>query len=283
MTAVLQRLPVTLVDAFARQAGEGNRAAVLPMPGQAGDRPGDQPIPDGQLAALARELAEPVTVFVWQTAADRARLRWFAPSGELPSCGHGTLAAAHLLLAGPGDDRPGPERVEFDTPLGVLRADRAGGDPRISMPLVPTRPWQPDAELAALLGVPVLEARRSDRHGLVRVPDAAAVRAVRPSLAALAAALDTVGLAVTAAGEPPYDVVSRWFVPRHDLEDQATGTAHCLLAGYWADRLGRTRLRARQASANGADLDLELCGGDVLLAGGAVTVGRRDVEPGWLR
>ncbi|HST49302.1 PhzF family phenazine biosynthesis protein [Jatrophihabitans sp.] len=276
MTAVLQRLPVTLVDAFARRAGEGNRAAVLLM--------ADQPagLSDDQLAALARELAEPVTVFVWPTGPDRARLRWFAPSGELPSCGHGTLAAAHLLVSGP--DSSGPGQISFDTPLGVLRADRAGGDPRISMPLVPTRPWQPDGvDLAGLLGVPVLEARRSDRHGLVRVPDAAAVRAVRPDLAALAAALDTVGLAVTAPGEPPYDIVSRWFVARHGLEDQATGTAHCLLAGYWAERLGRDRLSARQASANGADLTLQVQGNEVLLAGGAVTVGQRGVEPGWSR
>lgn len=274
MTAATRRLSVTLVDAFARRPGEGNRAAVVPLGVE---------LPEERLAELARELAEPVTVYLWRTAADRARLRWFAPSGELASCGHGTVAAAHLLLPEAEHAGTGPleaEQLSLETALGPLRAGRVGGDLRISMPLVATEPWQPEADLAGLLGVPVLEARRSQRHGLVRVPDAAAVRAVRPDLPALAAALDTVGLAVTAPGLAPYDIVSRWFVPRHGLEDQATGTAHCLLAGYWAERLGRTRLSARQASANGADIGLQVRDGDVLLTGGAVTVEERTIEPG---
>ncbi|HJQ01832.1 MAG TPA: PhzF family phenazine biosynthesis protein [Jatrophihabitans sp.] len=261
MTATADGLPVTLVDAFARRPGEGNRAAVVRLPDE---RPTDW------LADLARSLDQPVTVYVWQQSPDRAQLRWFAPSGELFSCGHGTLAAAHLLLP----DAPDGE-LELATPLGRLRADRPDGDVRISMPLVPTEPWPIEAELSEWLGVPVVEVRRSDRHGVARLAIAADVRSVRPDLDTLATRLPTVGLAVTAPGIPPYDIVSRWFVPRHGLEDQATGTAHCLLAGLWAERLGRTRLRAWQASANGAEFDLTVHGRELLLAGGAITVGRQ--------
>ncbi|MGI8665117.1 MAG: PhzF family phenazine biosynthesis protein [Jatrophihabitans sp.] len=252
-------LDVVFVDAFARAAGEGNRAAVIRLA---------EPRPEQLLAELARSLGQPVTVYLSSPSGGGTELRWFAPSGELRSCGHGTLAAAHLLL----DEADGAQ-LSFETPLGSLRASRVGTDIQISMPLEPLQPWPLDEAVAGWLGAQVLDSQRSARHGLVRVSDHRVVEQLRPDLAALAG-LPVVGLAVTAPGYPPYDLVSRWFVPRHGIEDQATGTAHCLLGGYWAGQLGRDRLLARQASSNGADLALTVGPHELLLAGGAVTVGR---------
>lgn len=260
---------VAYVDAFARRAGEGNRAAVLQV---------DAVPPADEMAALARELAEPITVFAAPGGEGRWRLRWFAPSGELRSCGHGTVAAAELLL--PPDDGAG---TVFDTALGPLPVRRCGEEIEIGMPAEPLIPWRPGDEVERLLGAQVVDAVRSPRHGLVEVADPAAVTGLAPDLDGLAA-LPVVGLAVTArtGGAPPYeghDIVSRWFVPRLGLEDQATGTAHCLLAPYWAARGLAGEIRARQASANGADIGLRPDGERVWLRGGAVRLAPGAVRP----
>lgn len=260
---------VAYVDAFAHRAGEGNRAAVLQV---------DRVPPEDEMAALARELAQPITVFAAPGGDDSWRLRWFAPSGELKSCGHGTLAAAELLLT-PDDGA----RTVFDTALGPLPARRRGNEIEIGMPAEPLVPWRPGDEVERLLGVPVVDAMRSPRHGLVAVADPAAVTGLTPDLDGLAA-LPVVGLAVTArtGGAPPYghhDIVSRWFVPRLGIEDQATGTAHCLLAPYWAGRGLPGKIRARQASVNGADIGLRREGERVWLRGGAVRLAPGAVRP----
>lgn len=246
-----------LIDAFAGHPGGGNRAAVVLLAG---------PAETSWYAETARVLAMPATVFCWPDD-DGFGLRWFAPSGELASCGHGLLAAAHALL--PTVDGA---RISFTSPLGTLPASRLSqGGIEVNLPTEPLTPWQVEPAIAGLLGCQVLDAVRNSRHGLVRVADADTVRQLRPDLPGLAA-LPVVGLAVTAAGDDGYDATSRWFVPHLGLEDQATGTAHCLIGPYWAARSGRDRIRAYQASANGAEFDLRLSPGGLALRGPAVTL-----------
>lgn len=260
-------LDFVLVDAFARKPGEGNRAAVAVLPGSMPSA--------GLMADIARFLGEPATVFVAQAPddPDHRVMRWFAPSGELPSCGHGTLAAAYVVI-GMGAVAP----VIFETALGVITTRDREGMIEIDMPAQELTEWAVDPAIREWLGADVADAARSQRHGLVVVDSPRSVHALKPDLARLAQ-LPVTGLAVTAPMDGHrYDIVSRWFVPRLGLEDQATGTAHCLLGPYWTPRLGVSSLRARQASQNGADIDLTVSGNRVLLAGGGLEAGRRLVS-----
>lgn len=252
-----------LVDAFAGEPGRGNRAAVVML------REG---VSDDWLESTARVLSHPATAYLWRRAADRYALRWFTPAYELHSCGHGTLAAAHVLFT---DEDP-PDRITFDTGVGPLTAVPTAQGVEIAMPAERLAAWAPDSAVGEQLGADIVDAARSRRHGLVRVADEEVVRSLRPDLAALAA-LPVVGLAVTAAGRPPYDIVSRWFVPRLGLEDQATGTAHCLLAPYWSARLGRREFTAYQASVNGAEFGVAVRGDRVHLTGRATTLVRGEL------
>lgn len=254
-----------IVDAFAHRVGEGNRAAVI----RCAALPSDE-----VMGATAHRLGEPITVFVeaGPGPAGPHRMRWFAPHAELMSCGHGTVAAAHLLLA------PGGGTL-FHTRLGPVPARRRGGLVEIDMPAEQLTPWAVD-DLDDLLGITPVATARSARHGLIVLDSPDAVRDLRPDLIRLAE-LPVVGLAFTAYDPgPDYDIVSRWFVPRLGIEDQATGTAHCLLGPYWSAHRGLESLRARQESAHGADIEVTVVGDRVLLAGGAVTVGNRDVSDG---
>ena len=103
----------------------------------------------------------------------------------------------------------------------------------------------------------------------------AAVRELRPDFARIAA-LDTYGVIATAPGtgaDADADFVSRFFAPRQGVpEDPVTGSAHCVLTPYWAGRLGRMRLHARQVSARGGEIDCQLRGERVSLGGQAVLV-----------
>ena len=86
------------------------------------------------------------------------------------------------------------------------------------------------------------------------------------------------GVIVTARGREPYDMVSRFFAPAAGVpEDPVTGSAHCTLAPYWAEKLGRRELRGWQASMRGGEVRMTLAGDRVLLEGTAVTVWRGEL------
>jgi len=238
-----------LVDAFTDGPGSGNRAGVLLL---------EEPADPAWMAILAAELALPATVFA-SAAPEGVDLRWFAPTGELPSCGHGTLAAARALR----EEWPrlwrGDGSLRVRTTLGELEC-RAHEDPTcftVALPAAELTTWEVPQWVDGVLGADVVASVRSPRHGLVVVADEQVVHDLNPDLTRLAE-LDVVGLAVTAEGTGRHHVVSRWFVPRHELEDHATGTAHTLIGPYWAGRLGRSTLVARQASPRGAVFALDL-------------------------
>jgi len=256
------RVPFTQVDAFADAPFGGNPAAVLLLE----DWPEDAVL---QAIAAENNLAE--TAFLLPDASGEAdhELRWFTPTTEVVMCGHATLASGHVVLSAD----PGRARVRFRTRrAGVLEVERAGEGYRLSLPAWAAAP-KPLPEVVAALGIdrPVATLWHPHAYALVVVERAEQVLAVTPDFRALAKLGDVLTI-VSAPGDDT-DVVSRCFAPGAGIdEDPVTGSAHAVLAPYWAERLGRTTFSAYQASARGGRLGCELAVDRVILTGGCVTV-----------
>jgi PhzF family phenazine biosynthesis protein len=261
-------IPLYQVDAFTSHAFRGNPAAVCPLP--AGPW-----LPDEVLQAIAAEnnLSE-TAYFRPRPENDGFDLRWFTPAIEVDLCGHATLASAFVVMTAL---RPASTRVAFHTSRsGVLTVTRNAQDGRLVMDF-PARPPSPIAVppgIAEALGATpaaVVQAR-----DLVAVfDDADAVRGLRPDFAKIAA-LDTYALCATAPGtgaDADVDFVSRFFAPRAGIpEDPVTGSAHCTLIPYWAERLGRKTVKARQVSARTGEMVGTVRGDRVDMVGDAVVV-----------
>uniref|UniRef100_UPI0035AE2F96 PhzF family phenazine biosynthesis protein n=1 Tax=Stella sp. TaxID=2912054 RepID=UPI0035AE2F96 len=197
---------------------------------------------------------------------DGYRLRWFTPQVEVDLCGHATLATAAVLFRELGH---GGREIRFHTmKAGTLTVTREGEWLALDFPSRPPQPVAPPPALAAALGI-APAAVLAARDYVAVYDDAATVRALRPDMAALAA-LDRFAVIVTAPGDD-CDFVSRFFAPAKGVpEDPVTGSAHCTLIPYWAARLGRTEMEARQLSRRGGHLRCSLHGDRVTIAGKAV-------------
>lgn len=257
---------VVFVDAFTDTVFRGNPAAVCVL---------DAPRPAGWMQALAAELNLAATAFS-EPRADGFGLRWFSPTAELALCGHGTLASAHVLWETGRLAAEAPAR--FATASGTLTAERQDGWIVLDLPAEPAVAATAPPGLLESLGVGARWVGRNRLDYVVEVDDETAVTALAPDLRALTA-VDTRGVIVTArASTPGVDFVSRFFAPRVGIpEDAVTGSAHCCLAPFWAARLGRTTLTARQLSARTGVLRTALAGDRVRLGGRAVTVLRGEL------
>ncbi len=254
----MKELAIHQVDAFATRAFEGNPAAVCIL---------DAWLPDALMQAIAAENNLAETAFSVKSG-DAYGLRWFTPTTEVPLCGHATLATAHVLFRELGVRA---EELRFETLSGELRVVK-GEQGKLSMdfPAVPNEPIAEPAGLAEALGSELLAVHRG-RYLMCELESAAAVSALKPDFSLLAKI--PFNVIVTAPGEGPYDFVSRFFaLPVGVAEDPVTGSAHCELTPFWAKRLGKTKLAARQLSVRGGDVDCELRGDRVQLTGSAVTV-----------
>jgi len=255
--------PICVVDAFTDRPFAGNPAAVCAF---------DAYPDDARLSAIAREMNLSETAFGVRRADGDWDLRWFTPGAEVDLCGHATLATAHVL---------GLPEVRFHTRSGVLTA-RTGDDGWIDLDFPALPPAAADdvdvAGLALVLGVAPVGVWRSRFDLLIELADGATVRSLRPRIDGLVA-FGARGYIVTAAGDRAgIDIVSRFFAPAVGVpEDPVTGSAHCALAPFWAERLGRTELVAEQASARGGLLRLRLQGDRVVLSGRAVTTWRGEL------
>jgi predicted PhzF superfamily epimerase YddE/YHI9 len=262
------KYPLYWVDAFASEVFKGNPAAVVPLP---------QWLPDTLLQTIAFENGLPATAFLLRTGDARFELRWFTPTVELPLCGHATLAAAHTLWAALGQ---AGEQVTFDIRAGQLRVARQLDRYELDFPSRPAAPIDalPPDLLAGLGPSPVDVSRLAEANYFLCVYDnAAAVRALKPRIDRFAA-LGRAGIIVTAPGED-CDFVSRFFAPGIGVpEDAVTGSSHCTLIPYWAARLGKQTLHARQLSARGGELWCALRGDRVGIAGKAVLYLRGEIE-----
>jgi PhzF family phenazine biosynthesis protein len=249
------RIPIYQVDAFAGRVFKGNPAAVCPL---------ERWLADATLQAIAAENNLAATAFfVPQNGA--YRLRWFTPLVEVDVCGHATLASAYVLFERLG--RAGSE-VVFHTRSGALAVRRDGARLALDFPARPgVRDTAPPG-LADALGITPLETWRSPRDWMAVVGSEDEVRALAPRIERLAT-LDAHAFIVTAPGRDA-DFVSRFFAPSMGVpEDPVTGSAHCTLVPYWSERLGKTRHRALQVSKRGGELECELRGDRVIIAGRA--------------
>ena len=155
---------------------------------------------------------------------------------------------------------------------------RNGAFIELDFPATPPTPITPSEELREVLGVPVIDAGLSKFYQMAVLESANAVRAMRPNFLKMKE-LPTLGVIVTAlSGDPQFDFVSRFFAPAMGVdEDPVCGSAHCCLGPYWGSRLGKTELRAYQASARGGVLHLRLESDRVALIGQAVIVWRGEL------
>ena len=245
-------LVLTVVDSFTDRPFAGNPAAVAVV-----DRFPD----DVEMQKIAQEMNLSETAFVVGRSDGSYDLRWFTPSVEVDLCGHATLAAAHVL-GGAG---------RFITKGGVLTCT-TGEDGWIEMDFPADRPVASVAPVG--LGIDGIKwCGRGRNDLLVELADAEAVRTVTPDLGAISA-LEFRCVVVTArADSPEFDCISRVFGPAVGIpEDPVTGSAHCTLAPFWAERTGRTELVGEQASARGGIVRMKVAGDRVVLGGRAVTV-----------
>jgi len=251
------RLPIYQVDAFTDSLFGGNPAAVCPL---------EAWLPEAAMQAIAAENNLSETAFFVRDGGDYA-LRWFTPTVEVDLCGHATLAAGHVVFH---YLEPQRETVSFHAlKAGTLIVTRRADMLVMDFPARPASPAPPPPGLFAALGGAPREVLRARDH-LIVYDTAAEIVALNPDLAALAK-VDCWAAIVTAPGESGVDFVSRFFAPAQGVpEDPVTGSAHCTLVPYWAKRLGKMQLEARQLSRRGGALYCALQGDRVNIGGRAV-------------
>lgn len=259
-------IPIYQVDAFTNTPFTGNPAAVCLL---------REPPADRWMQQVAAEMNLSETAFLLHEN-DGYRLRWFTPAVEVDLCGHATLAAAHVLWE-TGALAP-DQQARFNTRSGALTADRRGDWIELDFPVKPECAIDVPARLSAALGVEPRYVGKSEFDLLVEVDSEATVRALEPQFSGLSL-IDSRGIIVTSrAATPGYDFVSRCFYPQVGInEDPVTGSAHCVLAPFWSERLDKTEFRAAQVSVRGGVLLVQLLGDRVKLRGQAITVLRGEL------
>jgi PhzF family phenazine biosynthesis protein len=247
-------IPIYQVDAFSSAVFGGNPAAVCPL---------EEWLPDETLQAIAAENNLSETAYFVRTG-ERYALRWFTPGCEVDLCGHATLASAYVLfheLDARGDT------LRFDTKSGELAVRREGERLAMNFPSRAPKPVAVDPGLIEAMGGEPVEILAARDYLLVYRSEAE-VRRLTPNMHALAR-IDRFAFIATARGED-CDFVSRFFAPAKGIpEDPVTGSAHCTLIPYWAAKLGKTTLEARQVSRRGGELFCRLAEDRVEIAGSA--------------
>lgn len=250
----VMRIPIYQVDAFAEARFAGNPAAVCPL---------ETWLQDETMQRIAMENNLSETAFFVRNAEEGYDLRWFTPAKEVDLCGHATLATAYVVSTYLDS---GAERIVFHTRGGRLVVTRDGKRLTMDFPAKPPRAVERDVT-AALGFAP--QAVLATNKLMAVLESETQVLAAAPDLRAVAAWPED-GLIVTAPGAT-CDFVSRYFAPAAGIpEDPVTGSAHCVLTPYWAERLGKTELTARQVSSRGGALDCVLRGDRVLISGQVV-------------
>jgi predicted PhzF superfamily epimerase YddE/YHI9 len=257
-------IPISWVDAFSDVAFAGNPAGVCVL---------EDPVDDARMQSLAFELGIAETAFVTPTADPVVfGLRWFSPATEIDLCGHATLASAHALRESGTVD--GTASLTFHTRSGALHAAFDGARIELDFPADPLEDATLPASLEGQWPDQVMACGQTSFFCFVGLRSAEAVRAYTPDLDALAAAGSKAVLLTAAADEDAdHDYVLRVFGPNVGIpEDPGTGSAQCSAGPYWAARLGRGSLVARQLSPRGATLFVRPDGDRVRIGGHATTV-----------
>jgi PhzF family phenazine biosynthesis protein len=261
-------LPIYTVDAFTRRPFAGNPAAVCLLP--AARDP-------AWMQAVAGEMNLSETAFLVPRPDGSWDLRWFTPAVEVDRCGHATLASAHVLWE---TGRLAPTAAaRFHTKSGLLTATRSGDRIEMDFPAKAVEPADPPPDLLPALGASARWIGRNTMDYLVEFADEPAVRALAPDFGRLGRVACR-GVIVTARADAGRgaDFVSRFFAPQSGVaEDPVTGSAHCALAPFWRDRLGKDELVGEQVSRRGGVVAVRCAGDRVVLGGFAVTVLRAEL------
>ena len=261
-------IPLAVIDAFTDRPFGGNPAAVCLL---------DAWPSDTWLQSVAREMNLSETAFLVPQPGGEYELRWFTPGVEVALCGHATLAAAHFLW---DTGRAAAGLLLFGTrKSGLLAAQRhASGEIELDFPAKPARPCDPPPGLLDALGAKSVAVGRNEFDYLIELATPAEVRVLSPDFAKLAQ-VECRGVIVTApADDGRFDFVSRFFAPAVGVnEDPVTGSAHCCLAEWWGEKLGKSELVGFQASARVGVVRVVRGGGRVGLTGSAITVSRGEL------
>ncbi|MBD2665868.1 phenazine biosynthesis protein PhzF family [Richelia sinica FACHB-800] len=257
---------ITQVDAFTNKAFTGNPAAVCVL---------NSPQPDQWMQNVAQEMNLSETAFLIPQN-DGFNLRWFTPTVEVPLCGHATLASAHVLWS--EGHLSIDKAANFYTKSGKLIAKCKDDWIQLDFPVNHSQETTPPPNLQAVLGVNYKSVYINSLGYLVELESATLVKEIQPNFQ-LMKNLPIGNIIVTSIGNSDYDFVSRFFAPGLGInEDPVTGAAHCCLAPFWRDRLGKDEFLAYQASSRGGVVKVSYSGGErVLLAGQAVTVMRGEL------
>jgi len=257
------KLPIYQIDAFAEKTFEGNPAAVCPL---------DEWLPDALMQMIAEENNLSETVF-FVPLDSGFHIRWFTPTVEVDLCGHATLAAAFVLFDCLGLDA---DAVSFESRSGQLTVSKEGDSLVLDFPAQPAEPCETPVQiLHSFIAEPLACLKAEDYIVVFEQEDD--LLSADPNLALLSE-LDGRGVIITAASEN-YDFVVRFFAPSHGIdEDPVTGSAYTQLAPYWSERLGVKKLRARQLSSRGGEVDCQMKGDRVLIAGRAVKYMQGEIE-----
>ncbi len=259
-------IPLLQVDAFTDKPFSGNPAAVCLL---------DNEKDTDWMQAVAAEMNLSETAFV-RRMDDGFELRWFTPKIEVGLCGHATLASAHAMWSEGvvSTDQP----IHFHTRSGLLTASRNGGIIELDFPALSVEECEAPLGLLDALKVEPTFVGKSKFDRFVLVSSEDAVRSVQPDFRRLAG-ISMRGVIVTSTSDDEqFDFVSRFFAPAAGVdEDPVTGSAHCCLATFWGERLGKSEMTGFQASSRGGVVRVRVAGDRVILGGQAVTVFRGEI------
>jgi PhzF family phenazine biosynthesis protein len=248
------KISIFQVDAFTNEAFAGNPAAICPL---------DYWLSDEMMQQIASENNVSETAF-FVNRGDYYQIRWFTPQTEVDLCGHATLASAWVIM---NKIQPDTDEIKFGSRGGELIVKRDDGNYMMDFPVHPPEPCDPPNNLIKALGQNPVEILASNYY-LAVFKSEDEVRNLKPYMTLLKE-LDRIGVVVTAPGDE-VDFVSRFFAPSVGIpEDPVTGSAHCTLIPYWAEKLGKTSMTAKQVSCRGGDLLCEFKKDRVVIGGQA--------------
>jgi PhzF family phenazine biosynthesis protein len=252
---------IYIVDAFTSRPFQGNPAAVCLL---------EQPVETAWMQSIATEINLSDTAFLLPMEDGEWNLRWFTPQTEVALCGHATLAAAHILWSEQGETG---QRLLFNSASGQLKASKEPQGIMLDFPIDDPLEQAMDQSLVDALGTRPEKLYRGREDLLAVYQSADQVRALNPDQTALSKIVCR-GVITTAPGDGNgVDFISRFFAPALGIpEDPVTGSAHCTLAPYWSNTLGKQTLKAYQASKRGGEIDIRLSAERVMLIGQTKTI-----------
>lgn len=192
-------------------------------------------------------------------------IRFFTPTIEVDLCGHATLASAFIFFKFIDHKS---KQVKFQSKRGILTAKESNGKIVMDLPRDLPREVKDKSLIQSAIHTNIKEAYKGIDDYMVIVESEEDVLNLDLNFEIIKT-LDSRGLIVSSSGKD-VDFVSRWFGPQTGVdEDPVTGSAHTLLTPFWAEKLNKTKLRAKQLSRRGGELFCELKENSVLISGNA--------------